>query len=329
MNRHNLPVCSKLANLHWILTVDSVNAPAAGSRHEGKLCRIDAESFPFLQPFVFSSRLILGPVLILATAGCGTTQMRSGTEQLLLSNAVDRSIDRIDLSALDGETVFLDATYIKPDKLHNSSGADNYVNASYIISALRQKLITSGCQLKTAADQAEYVVEARVGALGTDALEVTYGIPANNALTAAATLLTAVPAAPTVPEISIGKRNSSMSTAKLVLFAYHRKTGHPVWQSGAAVAQSDAKESWLFGAGPLQSGSIYGGTHFAGTRLRFPGMSRDKTEVEGLKISNSHQFVVPRILERRLAEQAAETDAAGVGQDNRAVVPATHEEPAD
>ena len=136
--------------------------------------------------------------------------MRSGTEQLLLSDAVDRSIDRLDLSSLGGETVFLDSKYVTPDKSTNKGSADNYVNSNYIISALRQKLITSGCLLKPSAPDADYVVEARVGALGTDALEVTYGIPASNALTAAATLAPAVPAAPTIPEIAIGKRNAAI-----------------------------------------------------------------------------------------------------------------------
>ena len=279
---------------------------------------------------MISLRFILTPTIILAAAGCGTTQMRSGTEQLLLSDAVDRSIDRLDLSALDGESVFLDSTYIEPDKSPRSGGVDNYVNSNYIVSALRQKLITSGCLLKPSATEADYVVEARVGALGTDALEVTYGIPASNALSAAASLLTAVPAAPTIPEISVGKRNAAMSTSKVVLFAYHRQTGQPVWQSGAAVARSDAKDSWLFGAGPLQRGSIYNGTQFAGMRLRFPWNSREKTrESTGLKIADSHQFVVPRVLEQRLADRSAEAGAATGEQDSSTVVPASHEAPVD
>ncbi len=252
--------------------------------------------------------------------------MRSGTEQLLLSDAVDRSIDEIDLSVFDGESVFLDSRFISPDKSENSSGADKYVNSSYIISALRQKLITSGCLLKTAVKEADYVIEARVGALGTDILEVTYGIPASNTLTAAATLLTAVPLGPTIPEISVGKRNSSMATSKVIMFAYHRGTGRPVWQSGVAVAQSDARDLWLFGAGPIQRGSIYGQTRFAGTRLQFPWKSRNKTETVGLKVGNSHQFVVPRNLEQQLEQRAAK--AAKAERENPVIIPASHEQSA-
>lgn len=284
------------------------------------------------QPAVSTQHLLLTCLVIVTVSGCGTTQQRTGTEQLLLSDAVDRSIDQFDLAALAGETVYLDSTYISPDRGATAAGTSNYVNSNYIISALRQKLITSGCLLRSKADEADYVIEARVGALGTDALEVTYGLPASNALSAAATFLTSVPAAPTIPEISIGKRNAAMSTSKVVLFAYHRDTGNPVWQSGAAVARSDAKDSWLFGAGPFQRGTIYGGTQFAGTKLQFPWNRERKTVTPdtGLKIAEAHQFVEPEVLRQRLAvraEQKAAKDAAAA--ESTAVLPAAHEKPAE
>jgi hypothetical protein len=162
--------------------------------------------------------------------------------------------------------------------------------------------------------------------LGTDAIEVTYGIPASNALSSAASLLGSVPV-PSIPEISFGKRNAALSTSKVVLFAYHRQTGEPVWQSGTALARSDAKDSWLFGAGPLQRGSIYGGTQFAGSRLRFPWQSKERVvESEGLKVADTHQFVAPVVLEQRLAAQAAKSAAEKAGEQSSEVIPAAHEE---
>jgi hypothetical protein len=261
--------------------------------------------------------------------GCGATQQRAGTEQLLLSDAVDRSVDRIDLKVLRGQTVFLDSSYIEPVK------TNGYVTSSYIISALRQKLITSGCLLQAMPDDADYIVEARVGALGTDAVEVTYGIPASNAIGAAASLITTAPVAPAIPEISFGKRNGTLSTSKVVAFAYHRESGEPVWQSGAAVAKSDAKDSWLFGAGPWQNGSIYDGTQFAGSKLRFPrfGKKPSKPPAE-LQIADSHQFIRPDVLKKKL-EIAAETAAADniaaqeAAAADKEVVPAGHEVTSD
>ena len=79
---------------------------------------------------------------LLIVAGCGTTQMRTGTEQLLLSDSVDRTVDKLDFAVLAGRKVFLDTTYIQPVK------GVLFVNSGYIVSALRHKLTTSGCLIR-------------------------------------------------------------------------------------------------------------------------------------------------------------------------------------
>lgn len=253
--------------------------------------------------------------LSLLTLGCGTTQQRTGTEQLLLSDSVDRTVDQMDFGALSGRSVYLDTTYIRAVK------GMGFVNADYIVSSLRHKLTTSGCLVHPNRDQADYILEARVGALGTDSLEVTYGLPASNALSQAATLMTSTPMVPSIPELSVGKRNASLSTSKIVAFAYHRETGTPVWQSGSAISKSDAKDSWILGAGPLQRGSIYDGAKFAGFTIRTPKFLRrppKSTEVTQVTMSDPHQFVHPAVLEQQLADAKA--------ADEQDVVPASHEE---
>ena len=201
---------------------------------------------------------------------------------------------------------------------------------------MRQKLITSGCLIQTSRDDADYIVEARVGALGTDSLEVVYGLPANNILGQAASVLASAPAVPAIPEIAFGKRNGAMSTSKLVLFAYHRATGTPVWQSGSAIAKSDAKDSWIMGAGPVQRGSIYDGVLFAGTKLKFPGAVRRATKrnqgrdaPKGLTVAKSHSFVNPDELEMRLAGAAADSakELAAVDSHVEPLASATESDP--
>ena len=249
--------------------------------------------------------------------GCGTTQQRTGTEQLLLSDSVDRTVDQLDLGVLSGRTVYLDTTYIRPVK------GIAFVNSDYIISTLRHKLTTSGCLVQESRADADYVLEARVGALGTDSLEVTYGLPASNVLSQAATLMSSAPVVPTIPEMSVGKRNAAMSTSKIMAYAYHRETGTPVWQSGAAISKSDSKNTWILGAGPLQRGSIHDGAKFAGMTIRTPKLfqkSSQATETPDLTIADAHQFVHPAVLEQQLAD-AAEPESG--------VIPASHEETDD
>ena len=199
--------------------------------------------------------------MILATAplvGCGTIKTRSGTDQLLMSDAVDRSIRQMDLAALSGCTVFLDTKYIRQVR------GVGFVNSDYIIAALRERMMTSGCLLEERRDDADYIVEARVGALGTDGHEITYGIPASQTLNSAANLVSSSPVMPSVPEISLAKRDERRAEVKLGVFAYHRESRMPVWQPGTVQGTSMAKATWFLGAGPFEQGTIYESVQLAG-----------------------------------------------------------------
>lgn len=193
--------------------------------------------------------------------GCGSTNSRTATEQLLTSDAVDMAIAQIDFRPLTGQDVYLDSQYLK-----NFKGI-GFTNAEYIISSLRQQIVAAGCYLHDDRDQAEFVVEARIGALGSDSHDIVYGIPASNALSTAASVVSGAPALPTIPEISFARKNDQSAAAKIAIFAYHRQTKQRVWQSGMALAKSSAKDMWLFGAGPFQSGTVYDGVQFAGEGL--------------------------------------------------------------
>jgi len=272
-------------------------------------------------PLPLSNLVARLPLLLLLLAGCGTALQRQGTEQLLLSDSVDRAIDQLDLSGLAGRKVYLDTEYMKTFK-----GNNIYINSDYIISALRQKMTTSGLRVETTRTEADYILEARVGALGTDTMEVTYGIPSSNGIGAAANAVSGVPVMPVIPEMSFGKRNGAIGISKVVVYAYHRDTGVPVWQSGAAVARSDSRDSWLLGVGPLTQGSVYEGPMLAGNRINPPfGKKNTRQPKRPLTIADRQQYVHPAVLERQLADAKAATDKV-VEQASQNVTPAT---PAD
>ena len=152
--------------------------------------------------------------LHIALAGCGTTRTsytaRTATEQLLISDAVDRAVQSIDFTVLRGETVYFDE---KP--------LGEAVDKLYLISSFRQHLLASGCVLKDAKDQASFVVEPRVGAVGTDSYDLLFGIPAVNVPQVG--LATPLPAA--IPEIPFAKRRDQQGIAKIAAFAYRRESG--------------------------------------------------------------------------------------------------------
>jgi len=223
----------------------------------------------------FNIATICGLLCLAALAGCGTTKSQRATEQLLISDAVDRAVANIDFSNLAGKTVFLDTQFIKTIK------GDGIVNANYIISSLRQQMLAANCRLEDDEKHAEYIVEARVGALATDSHDVVYGVPASRELSTAAALLPNAPIIPAIPEIAIAKRQDEMGATKIAVFAYRRETREPVWQSGVTKARSKAKNVWLFGAGPFQSGTVYDHTQFAGEELEIPLVGSRKSRKKG------------------------------------------------
>jgi len=204
-----------------------------------------------------------------STTGCGTTKSITATEQLLMSDAVDSTISKIDFRPLTGYKVFLDTTYMASagKAIPGVPMQTNLVTSDYVISSIRQQLTAAGCQIVDTKDLADIICEARCGALGTDGHNVTYGIPAINVFGGANTLIAAAPTLPTIPEISFAKKEVKSAASKIAVFAYDRETREPLWQSGIAQSGSNAKDTWFLGIGPIQQGSIYRGPRFAGRRI--------------------------------------------------------------
>ncbi len=241
---------------------------------------------------MFGKKPLAVTVFFLCFAGCGTTRMsdtqRTATEQLLISNAVDQAVAQIDFRPLAGKSVFCDAQYL-----------DGTVDKGYVISSVRQQLLANGSTLQEDRARATYVVEIRSGGVGTDRNSVMVGIPQM-------TVPTIVPGAPSqIPEVPFAKKSDQTGIAKLALFAYNRKTGKPYWQSGVVHSVSSARDTWLFGAGPFQKGSIRNGTEFAGHRLPLPPIgASDEKQPTTTEVTEAATWIEPK--ELSLAEQLAE-----------------------
>lgn len=206
-----------------------------------------------------AARLLL--LAIVTLSGCGTTKLQNATEQLVLSDAVDRSIAQIDFRPLSGRRVYFDTTYLKIVK------NDSFVNADYVTSAMRQQIIAAGCLMVETQNDAELVIEGRIGTLGMDDHRLTYGVPESNALASTASLISAAPTIPSIPEIAFARRESREGAAKVAAFAYDRETRQAVWQSGLIRANSTARDTWVLGVGPFRQGTIRRELKFADGRI--------------------------------------------------------------
>ncbi len=223
-------------------------------------------------------------VLLLTTTGCGTSKWtdtgRSATEQLLITDAMDRAVSDLDFRALAGKTVWVDSTAIK-----------KVTDSEYLVSCLRQHMLASACMVKDEKTQADYVVEVRAGAVGTDRNDLLYGVPAVSIPTVVSA--TGVPSQ--IPEIPIIKKTDQRAIVKLSLFAYNQKTGRPVWQSGAVPEESSAKAVWVLGAGPFQRGTIYDGMEFAGNKLDIPLVDIYHSSSNSVSVADEAFFVEPKV----------------------------------
>ena len=200
-------------------------------------------------------RLVAGIILAGGLVGCGTMRetdtARSATEMLLVTQSADQAVSLIDFSPLVGKTVFLDASGIDKDLL----------DKGYVMSLVRQQMLANGALLQDDKTRAEYVVDLRIGALGTDRHTMLLGTPAVQ-------LPSVVPGLPTnIPELAFMKKNDQRGVAKVAIFAYNRITGRALWQSGTAESVSREHDTWFLGAGPFSHGTIHDQVELAGQPL--------------------------------------------------------------
>lgn len=194
--------------------------------------------------------LILISVPLLGS-GCATSRKsdtaRTGTEQLLISNAVDQALSKIDFRPLEGQSVFLDEKYL------------DGVDKNYLIASMRHRALRAGATLVTKPEEADMVVEMRSGGLGTDSTNQYVGVPAMT-----------LPPFLSVPEIRFFNRETQHGTAKIGLVAYDPKSKHILGQGAVTRAQAHDNNWYALGIGPFNQGAIKNEIQAAGTPNQFP-----------------------------------------------------------
>jgi hypothetical protein len=187
-----------------------------------------------LTPFVYCVGLAL-----VASSGCATQKesftARTGVEQLLISSAVDKSLDNLEFTPLRGKQVFLETKYL------------DCVDKNYIALALRHRIMLVGATLLDKADKADVIVEVASGGVGTDAQELFVGIPE----------IPLPPPSPiAIPRLSFLTRQKMNGTAKILVVAYDARSKQPILPTGMTLARSDQNNWNMLGMGPMQTGSL-------------------------------------------------------------------------
>lgn len=171
--------------------------------------------------------------LILATLALGacttvreTSPERTATEQLLISTAVDRAVERMNLNIPEGTKVFLAG-----DQLEGPDG-------KYATAAMRDRLLRRGAHLVADRGKAAAVVEIRAGALSIDDRQLLVGTGGFNL---------PIPFAGqfAFPEIALYKEKERLGLAKLAAVGYSVPEGKLIDSSGPQFGYSHQDEKVL------------------------------------------------------------------------------------
>lgn len=185
--------------------------------------------------------ILIGSALMCGSCGSSlreTFPERSATEQLLITTAADRAIEKLPRSFLRGKTVFIDAYLLKS------------YDRDYVIQKLRDTVLHSGGKLVE--EDAEIIIEIASGALSIDSRSSLFGIPEFP-------LPIPLLAEPVkFPEIALFKTTRIISRAKILVSA--REGG----ETGGALAfpvpillgTSELSERWILLAGPFRSSDL-------------------------------------------------------------------------
>ena len=189
--------------------------------------------------FLKNAGFLLAAGLTITMTGCTNTSTsntaRTAKEQMLLSNAVDQSLDKVDFTPLYGQKVFVDDKYLE------------CVDKSYVVGSLRHRVMRAGGALAAAVDDADVVMEVRSGGVGTDSTDMFLGVPS-----------LPLPAGMQTPEVRLTERKSQYGYSKLGLVLFDAKTKTVLGDGGMSMAQSDDNNWFVMGLGPFQDGSLKG-----------------------------------------------------------------------
>lgn len=175
-------------------------------------------------------------VALLMLAGCTSARQsntaRTAREQLLISNAIDQSLAKVDFAAFQGQRVMVDEKYL------------DCTDKGYVIGSIRHRLMMNGATIATKPEEADVVMEVRSGGVGTDNADSYLGIPQ-----------IVLPGMVSLPEFKLVTRTRQSALAKIGLVAYDAKTNQLLGAGGVSSSVSDDNNLFVLGIGPYQSGT--------------------------------------------------------------------------
>lgn len=194
-----------------------------------------------------SSWTVLTAVLAVGCTSTRTTNTaRTAREQVLISNAVDQALSKVDFAAFNGAKIFIDDKYLE------------CVDKGYLVGSIRHRAMTNGAMVVSKIEDADVALELRSGVIGTDSADSFVGTPE-----------IVLPGMLTLPEVRLISRNNQSAMAKIGIVAYSPKTNQLLGEGGVSSSMSHDNNWFVLGVGPYQNGEVK--TEIERTTSRQPG----------------------------------------------------------
>lgn len=241
---------------------------------------------------------------LMLVLGCTSTKTsntaRTGTEQLLISNAVDQALAKVDFRPMAGKKVLVEEKYL------------DSVDKGYVVSSVRHHVLHAGGQLATKPEEADIILEMRSGGIGTDNSDAYVGMPGIT-----------LPGMVSLPDVKLITRTRQSAFAKLGLVAIDAKTHQELGAGGMSLAMSDDNNWYVMGVGPYRQGTmerevktslVTGGTAMDSalpTTVTFkkpmPTRSRGREELAGrIQLTSGEEEPGPKITAEKAAAEKVE-----------------------
>lgn len=175
--------------------------------------------------------------LVTLTLGCTSTKQsntaRTAREQLLVSNAIDQSLSKVDFTPFRGARVFVDEKYL------------DCTDKGYLVGSVRHRAMANGAVVVSKIEDADVVLELRSGGVGTDMADSFLGMPE-----------IVLPGMLTIPEVRLVNKTRQSAMAKIGLVAYDPKNHAVLGEGGVSSSLSEDNNWYVMGIGPWQDGSV-------------------------------------------------------------------------
>lgn len=167
-----------------------------------------------------SALIVVLAIAVLSLSACTevrrTAPERTANEQLLITTAATKAIDKMDFDYVDGRAVFLQTAHF-----------ESY-DSGFVVASIREILLREGAHLVPGRKKAEVVIEIRAAALSINRKGELIGVPGFDLPVPAAGTFT-------TPEIALYSESDRTGIAKLAAVGMDAQSGElisapgPVW----------------------------------------------------------------------------------------------------